>query len=261
MRKPFFCVEIDEHIAKLLDNLRPITLEQMQEIRLMNRTDTKFVTDKDKLMKLLRLIQDEYFVQTTGGSRVANYKTVYWDTEDYRFYLEHHNRRLPRQKVRVRTYIDSKKSFLEVKTKNNHGRTQKERMGLPSEEIIRDKRNEEFLRSMVQLEWEDLRPTVWNEFHRITLVNYGKTERLTIDFDVQFHNMETGRQATTGPLVVIELKRNRRTTSPITGLLRQLHIMPSGFSKYCIGSVMTNEHLKRNLFKKKMVKLDKIINN
>ncbi len=254
-------MEIDEHIAKLLDNLQPITLEQMQEIRLMNRTDTKFVTDKDKLMELLRLIQNKYFVQTTAGNRVANYKTVYWDTESHRFYLEHHNRRLPRQKVRVRTYIDSKKSFLEVKTKNNHGRTQKERMRVTCEEIIHEKRNEEFLHSMVQLEWGDLRPTVWNEFHRITLVNYDKTERLTIDFDVQFHNMETGKQATTGPLVVIELKRNRRTTSPIIGLLRQLHIMPSGFSKYCIGSVMTNEHLKRNLFKKKMVKLDKIINN
>jgi hypothetical protein len=89
-------------------------------------------------------------------------------------------------------------------------------------------------------------------------VNYDKTERLTIDFDVHFHNLETGKDAETGPLVIIELKRDGNVFSPVLEILRTLRIKPSGFSKYCIGSVMTNKSLKHNIFKAKMVTLSKL---
>ena len=46
-------MKIDERINELLEKLEPITLEQMSSIRLMNRTDTKFVTSKEKLAQLL----------------------------------------------------------------------------------------------------------------------------------------------------------------------------------------------------------------
>ena len=251
-------MEIDATIHELLEQLQPITLEQMSEIRLMNRTDTKFVTCKEKLVELLRLAQGKYYAQVIDGSKVANYMTTYWDTDDHHFYLEHHNGRAPRQKVRVRTYLDSNVSYLEVKTKNNHGRTKKKRVEVPTQDITGENGNEEFLQGLVHRGMNDIHPTVRNRFHRITLVNYGKTERLTIDFDVQFHNMETARDATTGQLVIIELKRDGNVFSPVLEILRQLHIQPSGFSKYCIGSVMTNHQLKHNMFKQKLVKLSKL---
>lgn len=251
-------MEIDTTIHELLEQLQPITLEQMSEIRLMNRTDTKFVTCKEKLVELLRLAQGKYYAQVIDGSKVANYMTTYWDTDDHHFYLEHHNGRAPRQKVRVRTYLDSNVSYLEVKTKNNHGRTKKKRVEVPTQDITGENGNEEFLQGLVHRGMNDIHPTVRNRFHRITLVNYGKTERLTIDFDVQFHNMETARDATTGQLVIIELKRDGNVFSPVLEILRQLRIQPSGFSKYCIGSVMTNHQLKHNMFKQKLVKLSKL---
>ncbi len=251
-------MEIDATIHELLEQLQPITLEQMSEIRLMNRTDTKFVTCKEKLVELLRLAQGKYYAQVIDGSKVANYMTTYWDTDDHHFYLEHHNGRAPRQKVRVRTYLDSNVSYLEVKTKNNHGRTKKKRVEVPTQDITGENGNEEFLQGLVHRGMNDIHPTVRNRFHRITLVNYGKTERLTIDFDVQFHNMETARDATTGQLVIIELKRDGNVFSPVLEILRQLRIQPSGFSKYCIGSVMTNHQLKHNMFKQKLVKLSKL---
>ena len=70
--------------------------------------------------------------------------------------------------------------------------------------------------------------------------------------------METGNDAETGPLVIIELKRDGNVYSPVLEILRTLRIKPSGFSKYCIGSVMTNRSLKRNIFKAKMVTLSKL---
>ena len=70
--------------------------------------------------------------------------------------------------------------------------------------------------------------------------------------------METGKQADVGPLVIIELKRDGNVFSPVLDILRQLRIKPSGFSKYCIGSVMTNKGLKQNNFKSRLVRLSKL---
>jgi hypothetical protein len=224
----------------------------------MNRTDTKFVTNKETLARLLEMAQGKYYAQFHFGAKIASYMTTYWDTDGHLFYLEHHNGRAPRQKVRVRTYMDSDDTFLEVKTKNNHGRTKKKRVAVPSQEITGENGNEEFLQEKVHLGLADIHPTVRNQFHRITLVNYGKTERLTIDYDVHFHNFETDKDANVGPLVIIELKRDGNVYSPVLDILRQLRIKPLGFSKYCIGSVLTNKGLKQNRFKLRLVKLSKL---
>ena len=256
----------NEHINKrlraLVDQLQPITLEEMSGIKLMNRTDTKFVTNKHKLARLLEMAQGQYYAQWTNDSRIAEYITTYWDTDDLNYYFEHHNGRAPRQKVRVRTYVGSDLTFLEVKTKNNHGRTKKKRIEVPSQEVAEVKAEaDEFLMQRTHRTLDDIHPTVQNHFHRITLVNMAKTERLTIDFDVQFHNFETNDETGTGELVIIELKRDGNVYSPILDMLRQLRIKPSGFSKCCIGSVMTNQDLKHNMFKEKMVWIDKLVNS
>ncbi len=251
----------DATIQYWLGLLQPISLDEMSGIKLMNRTDTKFVTNKAKLAQLLELTQGQYFAQQIEGSRIANYQTTYWDTPLHRFFLEHHNGHAPRQKIRVRTYLDSDTTFLEVKTKNNHGRTKKKRITVPSQERqdVVDAGGSEFTQKLTGATFDDILPTVQNQFQRITLVNYGKTERLTIDFNVAFHNYETEHDAQTGQLVIIELKRDGNVFSPVLDLLRQLRIKPSGFSKYCIGSVMTNASLKNNLFKEKLVRIRKYV--
>ena len=251
----------DATIQYWLGLLQPISLDEMSGIKLMNRTDTKFVTNKAKLAQLLELTQGQYFAQQIEGSRIANYQTTYWDTPLHRFFLEHHNGRAPRQKIRVRTYLDSDMTFLEVKTKNNHGRTKKKRITVPSQERqdVVDAGGSEFTQKLTGATFDNILPTVQNQFQRITLVNYGKTERLTIDFNVAFHNYETEHDAQTGQLVIIELKRDGNVFSPVLDLLRQLRIKPSGFSKYCIGSVMTNVSLKNNLFKEKLVRIRKYV--
>jgi len=253
----------DQSIQHWLAQLPPISLDEMSGIKLMNRTDTKFVTNKRKLAKLLELAQGQYYAQQIEGLRIANYRTVYWDTPEYRFFLEHHNGRAPRQKIRVRTYLDSDLTFLEVKTKNNHGRTKKKRITVPDHDrnIIIEAGGSDFTLRLTGETFDGINPTVQNRFQRITLVNKGKTERLTIDFNVSFHNFETEEDAETGELVIIELKRDGNVYSPILDILRRLRIKPSGFSKYCIGSVMTNESLKHNRFKPKLAWVRHLVNS
>jgi hypothetical protein len=89
-------------------------------------------------------------------------------------------------------------------------------------------------------------------------VNHNKTERLTIDFDIHFKNHETGEEGEIENIVIIELKRDGRVASPILEMLRKLRIKPSGFSKYCIGSAITNPSLKINRFKKRLHRYEKI---
>ncbi len=258
-----FRMNYDDKIQEWLGKLPPITLDEMSGIKLMNRTDTKFVTNKRKLAALLELVQGQYYAQEIDGSRIANYLTVYWDTPGHRFFLDHHNGRAPRQKIRVRTYMDSGLTFLEVKTKNNHGRTKKKRIAVPArdKEVVVAAGGSDFTQQLTGETFESILPTVQNQFQRITLVNKGKTERLTIDFNVAFHNYETNADAGTNDLVIIELKRDGNVFSPILDMLRQLRILPSGFSKYCIGSVMTNANLKHNLFKEKLIRVSKYTGN
>ena len=52
---------------KLLKQFPPITLEEMSGVKLMNRTDTKFVTTMAQLRRLLAMAQGDYFVQEIGG--------------------------------------------------------------------------------------------------------------------------------------------------------------------------------------------------
>ena len=58
-------------MTEILSHYEPITLEQMKDIRLMNRIDTKFVTTEPMLRRLLVMACDDYFVQETDGLRIS----------------------------------------------------------------------------------------------------------------------------------------------------------------------------------------------
>ena len=84
------------------------------------------------------------------------------------------------------------------------------------------------------------------------------TERLTIDTGAHFHHLITGTEARLENLAIIELKRDGRTYSPFGEILRELHVRPSGISKYCVGTVLTAGNLKYNRFNPKLRMAQKI---
>ena len=252
---------MEKAILQLLEQLPTISLEEMGGIKLMNRTDQKYLATLTQLEELLRMAQGKYYVNEIEGRRVSPYRTIYLDTPDEEMYLAHHNGRLTRQKVRVRTYLSSGETFLEVKNKNNHGRTKKKRMEVRGIDSLIEDGGNELLHKYAKYTLEQLVPKVENQFERITLVNYAKTERLTIDSHVKFHHWETGVDNTYDRLVIIELKRDGNADSPVLDILRTLRIHPSGFSKYCIGTVATNEGIKKNNFLPKVRKFEKLLAN
>ena len=252
---------MEKHIVELLNKLPPISLAEMKDIKLMNRIDKKYLATISQLEQLLVMAQGKYMVQQIESMRYNRYHTIYLDTPDEEMYTEHHNGRLVRQKVRMRTYLDSGDTFLEVKNKNNHGRTKKKRITVNGIHTLHEDDGDMLLAKHSRYLLSDLVPKVENRFERITLVNMAKTERLTIDCHVKFHHLETDIHDTFDRLVIIELKRDGYVYSPVKSMLRVLRIKPSGFSKYCIGSALTKPALKRNRFKKKFVKINKLLNN
>ena len=225
-------------LEEILSTFDPITLAEMSSVKLMNRTDTKFVTTLPMLMRLLDMAQDDYYAQEIGGQRNMLYDTTYFDTRSFSMYQEHQAGHTNRQKIRFRTYVSSNLQFMEIKTKNNHGRTKKKHL---------------------HFDVDDLIPHMHNYFHRITLVNKAKTERLTIDTALEFNNLQTDTHKEMGNLVIIELKRDGLVFSPVLEMLRKLRIHPHGFSKYCMGAAMTNDQLLVNRFKPKLHDVDKIL--
>lgn len=250
----------ETQLEELVGALPPITLEEMASIRLMNRTDTKFVTNMPTLCRLLAMARGNYYVQQTAGKRIIPYATTYWDSaEEHTMFRTHLCGHRPRTKVRVRTYVDSNLTFLEIKKKDNHGRTAKKRISVPTcEAVEKEHAGEDFLHELTGYTFDDIRPTLANRFDRVTLVNNARTERLTIDFHLRFHNCETLVDAPLDNVVIIELKRDGRVPSPVIAILRDLRIKPSGFSKYCIGTAITNVRLPQNRFKKRLRRIEKI---
>ena len=242
--------------------LPPITLEQMKCIKLMNRTDTKFVATLAQLNEFLLAVQGKYYIQVKDNERLAGYHTTYLDTDDYKMYRMHHCGKQVREKIRVRTYLDTNDTFLEVKNKNNHGRTKKKRIlvnGLHSLQA-ESERVVPFLAQYAWYKLEEISPVIENWFNRITLVNMGKTERLTIDFNLRFHHLKSDGRDALSHVAIIELKRDGNVPSPALEIIRELRIRKSGFSKYCIGSALTNKELKRNNFKERLRMIEKLEN-
>lgn len=222
----------------------------MKKVKLMNRIDTKFVTTLDRLYALLDMAGEQYFVQEIDGEVNMPYRTLYFDTPGRDMYVEHLRGRLTRQKIRMRTYEGSDLTFLEVKNKNNKGRTDKKRIVCSPAADIGECR--EFLDGLSRYACPSLSPSLENRFRRVTLVNRRMTERLTIDTGLRFRNRRSAAVAALDSLVIIELKRDGLVASPVASMLNRLRIHPSGFSKYCMGLVVTDPDLRGNRFKPRL---------
>lgn len=241
----------------ILESFKPISLQEMSGVKLMNRIDKKYVTTTNVLMQWLQMAVCEYRIQEIDGKRLMPYRNIYYDTPDAQMYLRHHNGIKRRQKVRVREYVNDHEMFLEVKNKNNHGRTKKKRITIP-EFAISEPQQREWINTLIDYDADTLVQKIANSFRRITLVNNAQTERLTIDLDLEFHNLVTDVRTTLPGIVIIEVKRDGLLPSPATELLRQTRIKRCGFSKYCIGMALTDRDIKQNNFKTRLRYIEKL---
>ncbi len=90
------------NLQSKLNKFETITLSEMDDVKLMSRTDTKFIFNFSRLPEFLEKLSRFYKVLLIDGNLIHDYKSLYFDTEDRKFYIEHHNRRVNRNKIRFR---------------------------------------------------------------------------------------------------------------------------------------------------------------
>ena len=242
------------------DYLDQIVLSDMEKVKLMNRMDTKYWFEHSNLQPIIDSISSQYYLLHIGGNSQMTYATTYFDTGTNSLFGAHHNGKLNRYKIRKRIYMDSGIAFLEIKFKNNKGKTRKSR--IPTEVNNMQLSNEDinFIQSKSPYNGNELSTALINEFTRITLVNKNFQERCTIDTDISY--IHKNKRYELKNLVIVEIKSDGKPShSPLVMALRDHRLKASGFSKYCVGRTLTDNSLKSNSFKKKIRMIEKVTNS
>lgn len=246
-----------KELEHIISGFKPITLKEMDSVKLMNRTDTKFIFELKKLPKLLQEVQDSYAVLHVENNPFQEYETVYYDTNDKKMYHIHQNGKVNRYKVRHRTYLSSGIAFLECKYKNNKKVTFKKRIPYDISQGL--EHAEEFLQKHTPFHWNELFPNSIVYYKRITLVNLHAGERITIDIDLSVTNHESGKKIHFSHLCIIELKREKgKSKTEMAHALLRNRIFKKSMSKYAIGTAASSDEVRVNRFKRKLRLIDKL---
>ncbi len=237
------------NVQEIISHYQPITLKEMDDVALMNRTDTKYLISVSQLEDVLAEVAHHYRILDINGLRSNHYQSQYYDTPDFYFYRRHHSGKQNRLKIRKRMYVESNLTFLEVKFKSNKGRTEKDRTKLDGLTPDLSLENENYILETSHFE-EHLEPKLLNLFERITLVDQSLPERITIDLNLSFvvddHTVEIP------DLVIIEAKQVRQNRhSVFLQAVKKRLIRPESMSKYCLGIALLTDQ-KSNMFKEKI---------
>ncbi len=244
-----------------LSKLKAVSLDSLHSVRLMNRVEIKYVFNIRKLSDLISKLASNYKVLEIKNLRILPYSTTYLDTSDYLFYSQHVRGEFARYKLRYRKYEATNESFLEIKKKSNKGKTSKWRIENINNPGSFDSEATCFISKHLPVCPAQVKPAIQSNFTRITLAGFEFNERLTIDFNISFSSLENLREISLPYLAIAELKKDGYSDYfRFRALVKQLNIYPSGFSKYCIGSALLNESVKKNMIKPKLLLLNKLEN-
>lgn len=239
-------------------NFDKTTLAEMNSVSLMKRVDTKFILKESQLLEVLSKLYDDYKILEINQERLMKYSTLYFDFENKKCFKDHHNGKLNRYKIRMRKYLVSDICFLEIKKKNNLGVTNKIRRQIKDFETDLTTKSKDYITES-NINNLLLEPSLYNNFSRMTLVNKNESERITIDVDLSFSFGTDEKKF--DKLVVVEIKQEgKRLNTTINRALKSMSILPTNFSKYCIGISNIIDDIKSNRFKEINLKINKLNN-
>ena len=243
-------------IKNSIKHFNKVSLSDLDQVKLMSRTDHKFCLHKAQLPVVLEAIKNHYSILAIEGETIFNYDNTYFDTTDDQMFLNHQNGKLNRFKIRLRKYVQTNDHFLEVKFKSNKGRTIKKRVERQDFESKFTHDELSFISGSTSYSGLQLEPKIRSYFNRFTLVDNEFTERVTIDMFPGFKNHE--KEIVLSNLVIIEIKQSKvAEPALIFNVLKEYKIRKQGFSKYCIGRSLLEEKIKKNNFKPLLIKIRK----
>ena len=235
-------------LTEIVARLRPATLvETVEAAELQTRFDRKYVLPPSAVASLVRELGNEIQALQIGQERCAAYESVYFDTPDRHSYRGANTERRRRWKVRTRTYAESGECMLEVKTRDAHGQTAKERMPhavgagrhLTNAALA-------FIAERVRLpdQGRELSPVLTTRYRRATLLDRAAGVRLTIDTDLVC-TATNGNAISLSDHLLVETKSTGAPTAA-DRLLWSAGFRPMAISKFGVGLAGTDPTLSAN---------------
>lgn len=248
---------IPESIWKALSRFKEIGLDELLHENLMERIDRKFVVSITEIGSFLEGLESDYRIVKAAGSVVAPYRSLYLDTEDFKYFNRHRRGFANRVKVRYRTYPKTDTTFLEFKKKNNKGRISKTRIPMEDFRLPLASNSKSFLSELIpSSEVNALKESVEVEYDRLGFIANSDEERFSVDFDLRA--TYKGKKVSFGELAIIEVKQDQYECSPVIRQLREKGIREDSMSKYCMALSLLKPGLKWNTFKPTLHRIRKI---
>ena len=214
------------------------------ERSMQRRAESKFVVSSATAAAFISALQDRFAVLPAGAALVADYRSLYFDTDDLAFFHAHRCGRRVRHKVRVRHYADRELSVLEVKSRRGEHHTVKScrpreygTTGLGPDDLA-------YVREQCG-RIGALLPQAWVAYRRVTLVGLTSPERVTLDLNLDMWRASGHEQLDRA--VIIEVKQPRLDHhSDAMRALRAAGSRPAWMSKYCTAIVLTSPGVRAN---------------
>lgn len=242
-----------------LHDFESMGLSELDAQNFSDRKDTKSIFSSAMVPHFIERLTALYKILEVSGTRIFHYESLYLDTPDLKFYNDHQRNKARRHKIRFRRYVDQGSSFFEIKTKNGKGRSSKTRIPTNGDYSVLSAALKEAVRVRAETDPDSLSPSLQVAVHRITLLHKDGSEKVTLDFNVQFSS--DGRVKELNDLVIAEVKQIKfNPNSDFFKIQKQLGIYPLSISKYCVGVASLNDHVKTNRFKASLMKIQKITN-
>jgi hypothetical protein len=264
--------------ADRLNAFQRTDLEGVERVRLMRRSDSKYVFPVKRMPELLAHLESAYRVLDPGKGPVVPYDNRYFDSADLRCYRDHHNGRGIRFKFRYRRYGNSGMTHFEIKAKNNRGKTNKWRIEVPMPAVqgqqdlstvpLPLRPPSTAFAELQARQWDPqiLQPILDIAFQRFTLVDMGYKDRCTVDTGVSFERLlpdrpgsqveHLPRSSSWPELAIAEIKQERFSrNSAFVAAMEAMGIRPLRISKYCLGILDTVPGIRYQRFKNKYHRL------
>lgn len=245
-------------LSALLQGFEGISLDEVEDLKaqLLTRVESKHLMTFRQCWELVQTLSGSYRVLDINHVRMGRYETLYYDNASFLSYLQHHNGKGNRYKLRMRYYESSGETFLEVKKKTNKGSSEKNRLktSAPSDGFLPEEVH--FLERAFPFDCREFHPVIRTAYDRVTLVSRESPERITFDTGISFHD---GHRGVSYPSLVIgevKYKKGLRN-SPAQSAIRRMGIRKRGFSKYCTGVALLYDQLKHNRFKEHLLYLSR----
>lgn len=218
--------------------LPTLGLEQLDaRAALQTRVDRKYVLTLDQVTNVLPNVDLGLRVLMIGDLRSFRYESVYFDTDDFLGYRLAATRRRRRFKVRCRAYVDSRRCWVEVKTRGPRGATVKTRSPHPFDSRGDLGPGREFVDESLRAHSiepcaDHLSPVLFGTYRRTTILIEDCDSRLTIDTDLTWRCTAGSARA---PFLAIVETKSAGGASPVDRALWAAGIRPSRISKYATG--------------------------